>query len=423
MKILWHSAAPWVNSGYGRCTREIVSRLQNTEHEVGIKCLSSVSNGEVEWHGEDAPVDFEGSITVHGSEKPFGLGSVQEDFKKGDYDLYHTHFDTWMEVARKHIPEFGIPYSSYVIVDHYPVPDAVVDQVQNAEETFAMSKWAKEVLTEKGTYSKYVPHGVNTDEYHPIEEDSGELPKAIEVVDEGGNHKQVSLEDNFIVGIVAANHADRKRIPEQMEAFERFRKEEDEDAILYVHTEVNSNKGYNLEQVRKEIGIPQENLIWCPPERYRNIGDEELNKWYNCFDVMMNCSMGESWGLTITEAMSAGTPVIVNNFSSMPEQLGKEPRVSENVDWMGEVGIADHGLLVSPTMGLYREKVSTKQYVCTPEDMAEALSVYHNDRDLMEEHGEKAREYVCNNYDWDEHVIPMWVEAFDELETRLNTLS
>ena len=358
-------------------------------------------------------------MTVYETTSSFGLGDVTGHYEDHDADLYFTHFDTWMEKARKSIPEFEVPYASYVIVDHYPVPKAVTDQVQNAHETIAMSKWAREGLAERGIRSRYIPHGVHTDQYKPLSDRERE-ELVIQVETKDGDLKNINPDENNIFGMVAAKHGERKNMPAHMEAFKKYIKKNDDEAILYIHTDPKARSGFDLERVRKEIGIPMGNIIWSNSEVYQDVGDSYLNKLYNAFDVLMNCSYGESWGLTITEAQSAGTPAIVSNFSSMPEQLGVEPMSNDAEPTVhNNVLKAPHGVMVEPAIGVFREKVSAKQFICHPKDIYKAMKWYAERPDVIEEDGEKAREHVKNNYDWEEDVIPAFDQLFNGMEAVL----
>jgi len=420
MRILWHSAPPWSNTGYGRCTREIGGRIHGEDHEVIIHPTAGVDDGPIHWHGEQAPFDLHHPMTIMPSSGGLGMGNVVENFDKTDSDFYLTHFDTWMNIASQNIPEMGIPYGSYIILDHDPVPKKVTNQIMNAHRTFTMSKWAKHKLNEKGVRSKQIPHGVDTGIYQPVDWSSEDVSPTITCQVDENKVREVDVRDTFIVGMVAANHGDRKRIPIQMQAFKRFIDEVDDEAIMYVHTDVQSDHGHDLEQVRKELGLPRENLMWADQNIYHELDDIGLNVWYNAFDVLLNCSQGESWGLTITEAMAAGTPAIVTDFSSMPEQLGVPVegdggKVNE-FEWGYE---APHGLCVYPSVGIWRERVAAKQMVVSPDDVFKALEYYHDNPDLVQKHSKNARSHTVENYDWQNCILPKWKEQFDQLEELL----
>lgn len=428
MKILYHSAVPWTHTGYGRCTREIAPRLHNGEHEVAIQSMSAIDSGKINWHGDELSYELDEPMTIYPSENsstraPFGLGKVREHYDDFGADLYFTHFDTWMEPARKSIPNLEIPYMSYVIVDHYPVPDELIKQVSNAHHVISMSEYAQLQLSDAGINSDFIPHGVDEEKYFPLPKEFRE-GMSIQTKKDDGEIRNINVEENFIIGMVAANHADRKNIPAHMMAFKEFIDNYNSDAILYLHTQINSGNGYNLTRIKEDIGIPDENFVFTKPEDYGNVGDDFLNSLYNAFDVMLNCSFGESWGLTITEAQSAGTPCIVTNFSSMPEQLGFDPDEQEQYDQLeyphrgynDNVNIGPHGIAVDPVFGLYREKVSAKQFIVHPEDILDAIIQYWQNPQMREEHGEKAREHVVNNYTWDNHVVPKFEQIFGIME-------
>lgn len=454
MKILWHSADPRLHTGYARVTREVVPRLQREYgYDIAIQCINSISQSPIKWHGEVLnagewdQIELEEPITIYNADSKFGLNEVEEHFEVSNSDLYFTLWDTWVEPAHKMIPEMDIPYVSYIIVDHYPVPNNVTKQVNSSYETIAMSKFAKHALEEEGTLSTYIPHGVNHESYKPIE-DKKAIPNKIEVSTSDG-HAEVDLDNKFLIGMVAANMGDRKNLPNHMEAFKMLLNEVDnpDDLLMYIHTNLNTQKGYDLYEIQKKLGIPDEKLIWGHPEDYGEIGDILLNKWYNAFDIFVNCTYGESWGLTVTESMSAGTPVIASYYSSMPEQLGVEDPFnpdgdvkmadfSENDDisrsskgdgglheWSisgpGNVYEAPHGLVIQPSVPVWRSRVSSKLYVVHPNDIYSGMLYYYKNQHLIKEHGKKAREHVKNNYTWEEHVVPKFDDVFSRIETIL----
>ena len=419
MKIIYHSAVPWVHTGYATCTEEIATRLHNGDHEVAIQSLSSVHNKPIWWYGDDADCELDRRMRVFPSDREFGIKQVKKHFDQFNADIYFTHFDTWMKETRHIIPQMEIPYISYVIVDHKPAPDAVIQQVSDAVETIAMSRFAKNELEKKGVRPLQIPHGVDTSQYYPLT--GGDKPTDIEVDTHTASRESryVDLDDTFLFGMVAANHGARKNIPNHLEAFNEFLNNVDDSAVLYIHTTQNSPNGYDLYHVSNEVGIPDKNLIWARTEDYGDVGNDYLNKWYNAFDVLLNCSFGESWGLTITEAQAAGTPAIVSNFSAMPEQLGIQPGEEQNIEWLDRyenVGIAEHGLLCEPSADYWKTKVDAKHKIVSSDTIFNAMKFYYDNQHLLDSHGNDASTHVRENYSWEDHVIPQFKELFANLE-------
>lgn len=417
MRILYHSVVPWKHTGYATCTEEIATRLHNNGHEVAIQCLNSIRDGPIEWDGWGSDADPDTSITVYGSQGQFGLHDVEDNFEDFNADFYFTHFDTWMSPAKDMIPEFDIPYSSYVIVDHEPAPEAIVQQVSEAHEVISMSQFATNQLSNKEVQARYIPHGVDTEIYEPLSD-----KQRVDSVTVGNaeEEKMVDVEDRFIVGMIAANHGERKNIPAHMTAFKQFVDKVDDKALLYIHSERNSSNGFNLEQVRKEVGLPKENILMTPPDMYGEVDNAYLCRLYDMFDVFVNCSMGESWGLTVTEAQACGTPAIVTNFSSMPEQLGVPYLEEEAEQHTTEVapGVleAGHGLLCEPEVDYWKHRVDSKQKVVKSDTILKAINYYYENRELVEEHGNMAREHVVEKYDWEESVYPRFERFFNTME-------
>ncbi len=63
----------------------------------------------------------------------------------------------------------------------------------------------------------------------------------------------------------------------------------------------------------------------------------ELAKLYSSVDIFINPSREETFGMTTIEAMSCGTPVIVNDATALPEVVSPEAGIVVNIDDMGEV--------------------------------------------------------------------------------------
>lgn len=70
-----------------------------------------------------------------------------------------------------------------------------------------------------------------------------------------------------------------------------------------------------VKQLVKDLGI-EENVLFLP-----NIDYHELPKVYNSVDLVALCSRNEGFGLSLTEGMACGNPVIGTKVGGIPEQI------------------------------------------------------------------------------------------------------
>ena len=144
--------------------------------------------------------------------------------------------------------------------------------------------------------------------------------------------------DKYIVGMVAANKdpGDRKCFYQQIEAFAQFHRKHP-DTYLYMHTQhqVQPGVGYaalNLKEYAEYHGLVEgKDFGFCDQYFYiLGYSDEHMVATFNAFDVLLNVSRGEGFGVTIVEAQACGTPVIIGGWTAMEDlcfagwQLGRK---------------------------------------------------------------------------------------------------
>jgi glycosyltransferase involved in cell wall biosynthesis len=306
---------------------------------------------------------------------------------------------------RKHMP---IIYLN--IWDDYPAPLYNKAFYESCDALLAISKQTKLinelVLGEKAKKKiiEYVPHGLNHEMYYPIEK-ADELKELEQFKANlfGGKEK------DFIVFFNSRNIR-RKQIPDTMLAFRLFLdtlpKEKAEKCAMVMHTEVVSEHGTDLEEVRKILFPNYPEAIYFSTNRLDN---KQLNQLYNIADAQILLTSNEGWGLALTEAILAGTVIIANVTGGMQDQMRFEdeygnwyvptPKLPSNHTGR----LRNHGCWAFPVYPTNRSIQGSPKtpYIwddrCTAEDAAARISeVYALDKETRDGLGKTGRHWAVN---------------------------
>ena len=220
-----------------------------------------------------------------------------------------TLVDAWV-----YHPENWPPFVNWVPwfpVDGAPVPKEVLRAVAKAHDRIVYSKFALEQVNNSGLSAHYVPHGIDTNAIRPMPQMDA--------------RKRLGMPaDAFIIGIVAANkgYPPRKSWPEMFEAFAKLRTKHN-DAILFAHTNpTTQHGGVNLFEIAEQNGLRLGTDVFFPNQYQLVMGglnDDGMSDLYSAMDVHLLASRGEGFGIPIVEAQACGCPVIVGDWTSMPE--------------------------------------------------------------------------------------------------------
>lgn len=227
---------------------------------------------------------------------------------------------TWLfnmehEIRRK------IPITYLNIWDDYPAPMYNRPYYEACDLLMGISKQTvninKIVLGDKGKNKifKYVPHGLNEDLYFPIDKTDKEFQSFRKNI--------LKDKDSKFTVFFNSRNIRRKQIPDAMLAFRTFLdslpKKEALQCRMILHTELVTDHGTDLEAVREyffEEEYP-EAVIFST----NKLPQQHLNYLYNIADVQILLTSNEGWGLTITEAILSGTPIIANVTGGMQDQM------------------------------------------------------------------------------------------------------
>jgi glycosyltransferase involved in cell wall biosynthesis len=215
----------------------------------------------------------------------------------------------------------NLPLAVWTPVDHQPCPRAVGQFFAlSGARTIAMSRFGEKMLHDEGLDPLYVPHGVDTKLFKPRSRDE--------------MRDLLGVKDGFLVGIVANNSGGmppsggppRKSFPQSLMAFSAFQKKHP-DAVLFLHSELTGrpglDNGLNLSNLIRRFEIPESALRGTSQLMMElGVNQVQMANLYSAMDVLLNPSYGEGFGIPIVEAQACGSPVIVTDWTAMPELCG-----------------------------------------------------------------------------------------------------
>jgi len=338
---------------------------------------------------------------------------------------YFTYIFNMEQEIRKKIP---IAYLN--IWDDYPAPMYNKPYYEACDLLMGISKQTvninKIVLKDckKDKIFRYIPHGKNPDIYFPLTEETEEFKSF---------KKELFMGDKpeFVV-LFNSRNIRRKQIPDTILAFRSFLdslpKEKAKKCKLILKTEVVTDAGTDLDKVREYI-LGEDYLNTCIILENK-FSEQQLNYLYNIADVQILLTSNEGWGLTLTEAMLAGTPYIANVTGGMQDQMrfvdneGKWFEPDTNIPSNHKGTYKKHGEWVFPVYPSSRsiQGSPSTPYIfddrCKWEDACERIKeVYALSNEERKARGLKGREWALSDEAGftSNHQSNKVIEAFNEL--------
>ncbi len=270
----------------------------------------------------------------------------------------------------------NIPLCYYHVWDNEPVPLYNKTIYESCDWIGCISKVTHKCVEGASGVNNhsYVPHGVDTSTYCPLDKDVSIKCKQ--------NLLESSCE--FMLFVNNANMR-RKQMLLTLEAFDKFcsklKLSESQSVAIMLHTNPTNNVGSNLNIAIDNL-YPNRNIIFSTSV----VSDETLNQMYNSADVTLNLASNEGFGLATLESLSAGTPIIVNKSGGLSEQIDDENT------WGIGINPKVRNLIGSPNVPYIYDDI------CCADDVADAIyEMYQKTYEERCTMGLAGRDFVMNS--------------------------
>jgi glycosyltransferase involved in cell wall biosynthesis len=334
---------------------------------------------------EGMPIEIDGLKIYPRMGDTWGIDAMIHHSADFNADAVFTMMDIWVldPVLLSKVKNF-IPY---VPIDHDPPPHHVLDRLRYAFKIITFSKFGQRVLEKEGFTSTCIPESTNVNVFKPM--DKKEARAFIKVPD-----------DIFLFGMVGANkdNPPRKSFQEAIDAFKIFHDKHPKSG-LFIHTLLQQAGGFPILDYIKYLGL--ENCFYALPD-YQVLYKSDhpvIAQEMNAFDVLLQPSQSEGFGLPIIEAQACGVPVITTDFTAqaelvIPEKTGLLTKIYQKRWTPLESYVA-----TADIQDLYQQMEKIFEMLSKPNTIAK-----------------DCRDHIVENYNMDTNFEKYWIPIIEQLQ-------
>lgn len=305
-----------------------------------------------------------------------------------------------------------IPLFYLNIWDNYPAPMYNKPYYESCDVLMAISKQTlninKLVLGKesKGKILRYIPHGVDSSGFYPIRTTPQEQQSFNEFKSTVFEERQFEF-----VALFNSRNIRRKQPGDIILGFRLFcdliGKDKASKCALLMHTNPIEEQGTDLIATKNALCDPELNNVFFSANK---LSQKQINLLYNLADVNILISSAEGWGLSVTEAMMAGTMSIVNVTGGIQDQCRFEDQDGNWINFSCDFpsnhkgAYIKHGEWVEPIFPASTTLVGsvTTPYIyedrVNPEQIAQALlKVYNMSAEQRDANGLKGRQWAMGS--------------------------
>lgn len=260
---------------------------------------------------------------------PYGRQRVLDMLGTGEYDVFFMLQDTFIaqtfiEAVNDTKAALQKKFSTvlYYPIDCVPKKEWIEKCVSLVDHPVVYTDYGKQLSIDidpkLADRLKVIYHGTNLEDFHIIEDQ--EKLKTFR-----SNYFSGKADGRFLITNVNRNQV-RKDPLRSFQILNELKKR-GKNPLLYLHMS-HDDAGGNLLVMADHFGFKlQEDFILPHPNFFnpnRGIPVEILNYIYNVSDALLTTTLGEGWGLSITEAMATKLPIVAPDNTSLTEMLADD---------------------------------------------------------------------------------------------------
>ena len=248
------------------------------------------------------------------------------EMEKPDAILHFTDPRFWIWLYQmEHELRQNIPIMYYNIWDDLPDPLYNRDYYRSCDLLMGISKQTyginKRVLDGYGYEDwqiKYIPHGVNSKDHYIVDKNDTKFKE----------FEQKYGLDKYKYKILYLNRNIRRKSPGDCalaykHMMDKLTPEERKECVFVWHAAVSDENGTDMKAVCETL-LPDYPVIFTYDKGNGGgpMDEDDINYLYNSVDVYINHASNEGFGLGSLEALTVGTPVVVNVTGGLQDQCG-----------------------------------------------------------------------------------------------------
>lgn len=430
LNILAWAATPFVITGFGNVMKEILKNLFKSypgvyniylvginfhgDHQDEFSITGGLENGRlIQWpamahmqggqmnlYGQQKFLDVVKNIEVDIDavllfEDPFWVGGNVPGTNTPFIDAIRSELAAR---GRGHVPTIG-----YFPIDGTP-KTSWIQNIAKIDIPITYLRFGAEACLRacpelKGRLG-IIPHGVNDKEFFPIPKQESKLFKRAMFGERAA--------DKFMLLNVNRNQL-RKLIPSSILAFKELKKVVP-NSFYYLNMKA-VDVGWDLISICNSLGLHIGEDIMFPPDFLvqKGLSIEDLNKVFNCADVLVSTATGGGWELAVTQAFATRTLNVVPANTSHVELCGNQEDINET-----------RGILYRSGSNLAQLTVfNSDNEVVRPlpdlDDMVVKLKWVADNRenDVCNKIRDNAYNWTKNELSWEKHIVPKFHNAFN----------